>query len=521
MKTRALIIAQCTFCLISSLAFSSSEELQKLPPLETPEAREHEAFLRFRNLMPSQGIKKYYDELHAQWSYEVQVKAPYASLYLPLSRQVRSKANTLCQSVSGLQVDKPERYAKGEIPCGMVSDEQREKSLYIVTLPSFKFTEGDWNYEVSEGSIGVSLNPSNFTDSYRQPDLDAKQIPDRKNSEIFGDDVSVRFTGEALEVCAIVPGVSLLATTSARTVKATHTKSRLSESSVLEVSNGGGSFSQARLCKILNLKSGKGTAQSAPTLRILNSKKSPMYYASSLPIAERIRQYDMTLLANDLKLHSFIPQKVEASYISEGKWIADLIGRSFTTAAVHRFESMTESILNRLALPQNKKAFQQNIEDRCHMLSLSRDFEYGALWTGPMESFCKGSLERVEFEFLPPAKDSTQEMKGCYYGFARVHEMISRDRTAKWWTNECEVQGTYKVSLPVDMETYQSEFETLLNMTSNFNGVPKSWQPHLEELDIDAYQFWRMLFILNEKEQSRIEELDWKDLIPELAKDFK
>jgi hypothetical protein len=468
-------------------------------------------FASFRTMSTDVTWTKSHDVTRSRESYVTNTSTPLASWFMPLSRLVENTKSSACQWAPHLISDIPERYFDGEVPCGMVGDQQLMKTIYQVNLPPLEFEMDGWIYAVDKGAVDVSISRSTLNGPVSDTDLNSLTVVERQSSILFGDDIRIQNDGRLLTVCTRTPGLSIVLHYGSRTVHGYKIKNpKVTFEEPYAPIDQGSSYLNSRSC--FSMKLDNPAVINAAKVEIQGLAVGPEPKPANQAEA-KIAAFDMQHIHEQLMKDQIHLADGLESAMDSGEWAPRLMAEHFTLNVGRHIATRATSVLERVGTPLLLTTLRNELRDRCHILEMDYEGHYN-LWTDNMRGFCQDHIDKVGLEVIPLDVDQKQQKIGCYSGSADIADLITPENLKRWWTRRCRLNERLNLTLPDEVNSYQHEFEVLLGLLGRVPAT-HAWDVQLEKQEIDGYEFWQVLDQLQHQGQHQLAEQDWNGTVPE------
>jgi hypothetical protein len=144
--------------------------------------------------------------------------------------------------------------------------------------------------------------------------------------------------------------------------------------------------------------------------------------------------------------------------LENGSWASLLLAKDFSRWTSRHVAEVGVRILERAGIPLSKDSFVRQLKDRCLALELLGNDVIGKPWSEKMRGLCANSLSNIDFKFTVENEVAEDGKLGCYWGSARIGDLLNGKGQMRWWTSRCQIKTFIELSLPKDLDSYRGEF---------------------------------------------------------------
>ncbi len=457
--------------------------------------------------------------------FETTLEIPYGIVYDALSLATKFVAPYACQW-RGVQYEQNPAavYSRNEIPCGKLMS-NGYKQVTVIDIPETRKENGSSMASLSAVQIPIWVSRFQYSGVYQEHRLDSGTVENINSSPNFGDDISIRYepgdmTGK-IHICAALPGVEV--TTPGQTVKAKASYKALgikvSEVTKFEVEFGKAKFDYVRGCLATEIKFTGD--QFIPEFKLQVTEKPKVAGATHWGLKiettswwqkmldEVFSWFRASLLDRVTKLANREVNKYIENDLKTGEWFSKAQGEEALDDISRQINQSVVRVMRNTGLPLSTTEMRRYLNRQCDLLPFLKNFPIQA------REVCRRAVESVNIGFIPFYRNETMQARGCYSGYANIHQTRTNG-DYKTWAKECKF--SMKLQVQVRAGLTEQEKQMLETLLASFKNLETWTSVVRQELNLSEEHEQILLLVLNEasKREEKLNNLN--DILKALQK---
>lgn len=451
-------------------------------------------------------------------TYETTIKIPYGIIYDAASAATRYAAPYACQW-RGVEFEQNpgNAYARSEIPCGKIMS-NGYKQVTLVDIPEQRSEGGSTMTSISPVQIPVWISRGQYSGTYKEVRLDSGTEENIQSSQIFGDDISIRFdpNGQSgkIHLCAAIPGVEVKSTPQTIKAKASYRLLglKVSDSAKFDIDLGRATFNYVRGCFSTQVTFEQGGI--VPQFKFEVTQKpvvdGVVYQGLKIRatawwirmLDDVLRFFRASLIDKVTKQANREVNQFIESELQTGEWFSRVHGEDVLNDLSKQLNQSLVRTFRSSGVPLSTEEMRLYLIKQCDLLPLVEDLPLST------KEVCKRAVNSVVIGFIPFHRDEVLAQKGCYDGYANIHQTRNAQGKYKEWAKDC--QFAIRLQAQVKVQITDEEKEALERLWASFQNLP-AWSTRIaSELGLNENQRRLLLMALAEASErdERLESLN-------------